>query len=57
MQWQADMATTFRKMVESERQAKGTREQRLQAVSDRFYRGDIADDLERWYIEKGGFLR
>jgi gamma-glutamyltranspeptidase / glutathione hydrolase len=55
--WQADMATTFRKMVESERQAKGTREQRLQAVSDRFYRGDIADDLERWYIEKGGFLR
>ena len=55
--WQADMAVTFRKLVESEKAAKGTRQQRLQAVSDRFYRGDIADALEAWYIEKGGFLR
>src|SRR5580692_12886479 len=51
--WQADMAVTFRKLVESEKGAKGTREQKLQAVSDRFYRGDIADALEAWYIEKG----
>jgi len=43
--------------VESEKAAKGTRQQRLQAVSDRFYRGDIADALQDWYIEKGGFLR
>jgi gamma-glutamyltranspeptidase / glutathione hydrolase len=55
--WQADMAVTFRKLVESEKAAKGTREQKLQAVSDRFYRGDIATALEAWYIEKGGFLR
>ncbi len=55
--WQADMAVTFRKLVESEKAAKGTREQKLQAVSDRFYRGDIAAALEAWYIEKGGFLR
>ena len=55
--WQADMAVTFRKLVEAEKNAKGTREQKLQAVSDRFYRGDIADALEAWYIEKGGFLR
>jgi gamma-glutamyltranspeptidase / glutathione hydrolase len=55
--WQADMAATFRKLVESEKAAKGTRQQKLQAVSDRFYRGDIADALEAWYIEKGGFLR
>jgi gamma-glutamyltranspeptidase/glutathione hydrolase len=55
--WQADMALTFRKLVESEKAAKGTREQKLQAVSDRFYRGDIADALVAWYIEKGGFLR
>ena len=55
--WQADLAVTFRKLVESERAAEGTRQQRLQAVSDRFYRGDIADALEAWYIEKGGFLR
>jgi gamma-glutamyltranspeptidase/glutathione hydrolase len=55
--WQADMAVTFRKLVESEKAAKGTRKQKLQAVSDRFYRGDIAEALEAWYIEKGGFLR
>ena len=55
--WQADLAVTFRKLVESEKAAKGTRQQNLQAVSDRFYRGDIADALESWYIEKGGFLR
>jgi gamma-glutamyltranspeptidase/glutathione hydrolase len=57
VKWQADLAVTFRKLVESEKSAKGTREQKLQAVSDRFYRGDIADALEAWYIEKGGFLR
>jgi len=57
VKWQADMAVTFRKLVESEKSAKGTRQQKLQAVSDRFYRGDIADALEAWYIEKGGFLR
>jgi len=55
--WQADMAVTFRKLVNSEKTTKGTREQKLQAVSDRFYRGDIAEALEAWYIEKGGFLR
>lgn len=55
--WQADLAVTFRKLVESEKNAKGTREQKLQAVSDRFYSGDIADALQAWYIEKGGFLR
>jgi gamma-glutamyltranspeptidase / glutathione hydrolase len=55
--WQADLAVTFRKLVESEKSAKSTRLQKLQAVSDRFYRGDIAGALEAWYIEKGGFLR
>src|SRR5499427_442654 len=55
--WQKDLAVTFGKLVESEKAAKGTRQQKLQAVSDRFYRGDIADALEAWYIEKGGFLR
>ncbi|HET9802059.1 MAG TPA: gamma-glutamyltransferase [Candidatus Acidoferrum sp.] len=57
VKWRADLAVTFRKLVEAERTAQGTREQKLQAVSDRFYRGDIADALEAWYIEKGGFLR
>jgi gamma-glutamyltranspeptidase/glutathione hydrolase len=55
--WRGDLAATFRKLAEAEAGAKGTREQKLQAVADRFYRGDIADALEKWYIEKGGFLR
>jgi gamma-glutamyltranspeptidase/glutathione hydrolase len=55
--WQAELAVTFRKLVDAEGNAQGSREDRLQAVADRFYRGDIADALEQWYIEKGGFLR
>jgi gamma-glutamyltranspeptidase / glutathione hydrolase len=55
--WQSDLAVTFRKLVQAETAAQGTRQEKLQAVSDRFYRGDIADALEAWYIEKGGFLR
>ncbi len=55
--WYADLAGTFHKLVEAERNTTGTRETKLQAVSDRFYRGDIADELVAWYIERGGFLR
>src|SRR5262249_11343537 len=55
--WQADLARTLRKLVEAEQKTKGTREAKLQAVADRFYRGDIADELEAWYRSQGGFLR
>jgi gamma-glutamyltranspeptidase/glutathione hydrolase len=55
--WQADLARTLRKLVEAEQKNKGSREERLQAVADRFYRGDIAEELEQWYISQGGFLR
>jgi gamma-glutamyltranspeptidase/glutathione hydrolase len=55
--WRAELAVTFRKLVDAEQNAQGSRENKLQAVADRFYRGDIADALERWYIETGGFLR
>jgi len=55
--WQAQLAVTFRKLVEAEHKARGSRLDRLQAVADRFYRGDIADALEHWYIAQGGFLR
>lgn len=55
--WYDDLARTLRKLVEAERNAIGTREAKLQAVTDRFYRGDIADELVEWYVERGGFLR
>ena len=55
--WYGRLAVTLHKMVEAERDAPGTREDKLQAAADRFYRGDIADDLVAWYSQKGGFLR
>ncbi len=56
-EWYPDLAHTFYKLIQAENQKTGKRSEKLQAVSDRFYRGDIADDLELWYIEKEGFLR
>ena len=60
--WHPRLAITLRKMVEEERITEGTREEKLQAACDRFYgrhkeRNDIAEDLEAFYIENGGFLR
>jgi gamma-glutamyltranspeptidase/glutathione hydrolase len=55
--WYAELAATIRKLVEAEQNADGSRIEKLQAVSDRFYRGDIADELVDWYIATGGFLR
>lgn len=60
--WQPNLAITLRRMVEEERITQGSREDKLQAACDRFYgrhpeRNDIAEDLEAFYIENGGFLR
>jgi gamma-glutamyltranspeptidase/glutathione hydrolase len=55
------LAVTLRKLVEEEQISSGSREEKLQAAADRFYgrskfRNDIADDLEAYYVEQGGFL-
>ncbi|MCD6415965.1 MAG: gamma-glutamyltransferase [Planctomycetes bacterium] len=55
--WHPKQAATLRKMVAAERGAPGSREQKLMAARDRFYRGDIAEDLERWWISVGALLR
>ncbi|MDF1513534.1 MAG: gamma-glutamyltransferase [Anaerolineae bacterium] len=60
--WEPRLAVTLRKMVEEEELTNGSREEKLQAACDRFYgrhpvRNDIAEDLEAFYIENGGFLR
>jgi gamma-glutamyltranspeptidase/glutathione hydrolase len=57
LDWHPRLAVTVRKMVDAERNAAGTRDERLAAARDRFYTGDIADELEAWYIETGAFLR
>lgn len=60
--WHADLAVTLRRLVESEQHASGSREAKIQAASDRFYGrtgapSDIADTIEQFYREQGGFLR
>jgi gamma-glutamyltranspeptidase/glutathione hydrolase len=60
--WYSPLAVTLRRMVEEEARTVGSREARLQAACDRFYgrnaqRNDIAEEIEAFYIEQGGFLR
>jgi gamma-glutamyltranspeptidase / glutathione hydrolase len=55
--WYADLARTFRVLCAAEQTAAGSRNDRLQAVADCFYRGEIANQLDAWYREKGGFLQ
>jgi len=57
LDWHPRLAVTLRKLVEAEQSTAGTRDQKLVAVSDRFYRGDVADELEAWYVATGAFLR
>jgi gamma-glutamyltranspeptidase / glutathione hydrolase len=54
-----DLAGTLRKLVEAERQAldKGaSRSAAIRAAFDRFYKGDIAQEVERFFKANGGLL-
>ncbi len=56
---QADLAATFRKLIEAERaalKAKKTRKQAIYAAQDRFYKGDIAAEIVRAVQEEGGLF-
>jgi len=55
--WYANLAKTFRKLVETEQKTRGNRKRKLQAARNRFYKGDIADELVDFYKKNGGFLR
>jgi len=55
--WYPNLAKTFRRLIETEKQTRGNRRRKLQAARDRFYKGDIADELVAYYIKNGGFLR
>jgi gamma-glutamyltranspeptidase/glutathione hydrolase len=62
LEWHPLLAHTLRRMAEEEARTTGSREQRLQAASDCFYGrlakgNDIAEEIEAFYIEQGGFLR
>ena len=56
---QPDLADTLRKLVEAERQALDagkSRKEAIYAAYDRFYRGDIAEELVRATQEMGGLI-
>lgn len=55
--WYANLATTLRKLIDTERNTSGNREKKIRAARNRFYKGDIADELNKYYISSGGFLR
>ncbi len=55
--WYPALAGTLRKLVETEAKTAGSRDQKIRAARDRFYKGDIADELDRYYVSSGGFLR
>jgi gamma-glutamyltranspeptidase/glutathione hydrolase len=55
-----DYANTLRKLVEAEQQAKAkgaSRSAAIQAAFDRFYKGDIAQEFDRFFRQNGGVLR
>jgi len=54
-----DLAFTWNKVVEAEQQALAvgqSRSEALQAAFDRFYKGDIADEMARFYQENDGLF-
>jgi gamma-glutamyltranspeptidase/glutathione hydrolase len=56
---QPDLAATLRKLVETEADALAagrTREEAIYAAYDRFYRGDIAEELVRGAAEEGALI-
>jgi gamma-glutamyltranspeptidase/glutathione hydrolase len=56
---QGDLAATLRKLVKAEQQALAagrSRKEALRAAYDRFYRGDIAEELVRGTREQGGLF-
>lgn len=55
--WSQDLLETLKGLIVAENSASGDRRQKLQAVSNRFYRGDIARELCDWYQDRSGYLR
>jgi gamma-glutamyltranspeptidase/glutathione hydrolase len=56
---QPDLAATLRKLVEAEQkalEAGKSRKEAIQAAYDRFYRGDIAQEIARGMKEEGGLI-
>ena len=55
--WEADLAGTFRRLIEAEKACGGDRRRGLRLVANCFYRGPIAREIDAWSRERGGLLR
>jgi gamma-glutamyltranspeptidase/glutathione hydrolase len=55
--WEPDLARTVRRLIDAEKAAEGDRAKKIRAVSDYFYRGPIAQELDAWMRENGGLIR
>ena len=53
--WWQDLQNTLLRLVDAEQRCSGSREVKLQAVIDEFYRGETAEKLASWY-QRGGAL-
>lgn len=56
-EWYPALASTLRRLIETERNTPGSREEKILAARDRFYKGDIADELNEYYVSSGAWLR
>ncbi len=54
--WHAKLARTIRRLIETEKKAKD-RSRGLRLVSDYFYRGPIAREIDAWSRANGGLIR
>lgn len=55
--WHPDLAKTIRRLTAAEASAGGDRILGLRRVSDTFYRGPIAWEIDAWSKENGGLIR
>ena len=55
--WQKNLLQNFKVMCAAESAARGDRREKLAAVADTFYRGEIARRLDGWSRENQGLLR
>ncbi|TCR71799.1 gamma-glutamyltransferase family protein [Rhizobium sp. BK376] len=54
---QSGLADTLKRLVAAERSAGGSREDGIRAARDCFYKGDIAQAVDRFSRQVGGFVR
>ena len=54
---QRNLARTIQRMVDAERKQTGSRDAKLQAVHDIFYKGDIAAEIDSFHRRMDGFIR